>query len=69
MGRYRILFLDLSGAVAKTLEREYNDALDALEAAEALAKESTVEVWSGAHRIAHVNAGNRPSTPNDPLPG
>ncbi len=69
MKGYRLLFLDLSGSVTKTLEREYRNALDALEAAQVLASESTVEVWSDVGRIAHVKKGNLPSAPEDRLPG
>ena len=69
MGPYRILFLDISGSVTRTFEREYSDALDALEAAEELASESAVEVWSSRGRIARVKKGNAPSGPQDPLPG
>ena len=66
---YRLLFLDLSGTVIKTLEREYRDPLDALEAAETLASESAVEVWSERGRIARIKKGNKPSGPEDRLPG
>ena len=66
---YRLLFLDLSGTVIKTFDREYTDPLDALEAAERYSAEGAVEVWSERGRIARVKKGNAPSGPEDRLPG
>jgi hypothetical protein len=69
MGHYKIQLLDLSGAVTRTMEQEYQDALDALDAAEVLSSDSAVEVWSERGLIARVKKDNKPSGPEDPIPG
>jgi hypothetical protein len=43
--------------------------IDALDAAEALSSDGTVEVWSERGRIARVKTDNKPSGPEDALPG
>lgn len=52
---------DLLGADSRPIDRQDHlcrDDLDALEIARALAREMPVEVWNGARRVAHVNAGD-----------
>jgi len=69
MGRYVLRIFDPTRKVARMLERDYSDDLDALQAAEALAEDSAVEVWDDHHRIASVKKGCLPSLPSDPYPG
>jgi hypothetical protein len=55
--------------VVSSAERELPDDLDAIDAAEKLSKDFDVRIWRGTTLVASVNAGNRPSTPNDSRPG
>jgi hypothetical protein len=69
VGHYKIQLLDLSGAVTRIMEQEYQDALDALDAAEVLSSDSAVEVWSERGRVARVTKDNKPSGPEEPIFG
>jgi hypothetical protein len=69
MGHYTLRLLSPSEQLLKAFEHDYGDALDALEAAEALSREGVVEVWSDRGRIARVKKNNQPSSPGDSIPG
>jgi hypothetical protein len=69
MRLYTIRLLDPAGTEIQSFKREYRDALDALDAAQTLATNSTVEVWSDRGRIARVKKGNEQSSPRDAVPG
>jgi hypothetical protein len=69
MSHYVLRMFDPTTKVAHMVEREFSDALDALDAAKKLATDCTVEVWSDFGRVARVKKGCEPSTPSDPLPG
>jgi hypothetical protein len=69
MGHYTLRLLSQSEQLLQAFEREYRNALDALDAAEALSSDGTVEVWSERGRIARVKRDNKPSGPEDALPG
>jgi hypothetical protein len=69
MGHYVLRIFDPVQKIARMLERDFSDDLNALEAAEAFAKEGAVEVWDDHHRIASVKKGCEPSQPSDPYPG
>jgi hypothetical protein len=69
MSRYVLRIFDPTQKVAHMIERDYSDHLDALEAAEELAKQSAVEVWDDKGRIAKVKKDCRSSESTDPLPG
>ena len=59
MSRYVLRIFDPTQKVAQMIERDYSDHLDALEAAEALAGQSAVEVWDDKGRIARVKRDSR----------
>jgi hypothetical protein len=69
MRLYTIRLLDPAGTEMQTFKKEYRDALDALDAAQTLAINSTVEVWSDGGRIARVKKGNEQSGPRDSVSG
>ncbi len=69
MRLYTIRLLDPAGTEMHAFKQEYHDALDALEAAQALAINSTVAIWTERGRIARVKKGNEQSGPLDAVPG
>lgn len=69
MGQYILRIFDPNAKIARMIEADYPDALDALDTARSLAVNGPVEVWNDWGKIAHVKTGDAPSTADDPLPG
>ena len=57
MSHYVLRMFDPATKIAHMVERNFRDALDALDAAEEIATNCTVEVWSDFGRIARVKKG------------
>ena len=56
---------DDDSVVAARLEQQFDDDLDALEAAEDLAENCHVDVWTGERLVAQIKKGNEPFTVKD----
>ena len=63
MAVYKIIFLD--GNPVRKIQIECRDDLDALDAAYALARERTVEVYEATRFVARVKKGNEPPSVRD----
>ena len=69
MPQYLLRLFDPREKIARIVEHEFGDDLEALDAAEALAQRGVVEVWDDHGRVARVKVRDEPALPSDPVSG
>jgi VCBS repeat-containing protein len=65
---YRFTF-HADGKAQYSTDHQFEDDLDALDAARLLSDLFSIEIWDGARLIAHVKKGNEPLNAQDPVSG